>query len=310
MPISRPASASRGGNLERDLATVQRLSDAHGTEAGLISAWLRNSRHRRDWPLRQLHERVLSRVGEPVIGVVGVTYKENTHSIKNSPAVALIKELGSLRLRVFDPAVRAAAEWHPRMTVAEDALSPCDGADALVIMTPWPQFRALKPGDIAARLRGRVVIDPFSMLDRAADGCRRPRTCRTWSAFAGARMTLSHAHNRPRMPDRVVVLGASGFLAAALPARPRQRGSRPSGSARARSIWRTPRRGARLAERLRPRDVLVFLSALTPDKGRNSGTLMRNLAMCRAVCEATRAVEHRATRLCQFRCRLLLCARR
>jgi UDPglucose 6-dehydrogenase len=35
-------------------------------------------------------------------------------------------------------------------------------------MTPWPQFRSLKPSDIAARLRGRVVVDPFSMLDRAA----------------------------------------------------------------------------------------------------------------------------------------------
>ena len=168
MPISAPGLGIAGGNLERDLATVQRLSDANGTEASLISAWLRNSRYRRDWPLRQLHERVLSRVGEPVIGVLGVTYKENTHSIKNSPAVALIKELASCRLRVFDPAVRPAAEWHPRMTVTEDALAPCDGADAVVIMTPWPQFRALKPVDIAARLRGRVVVDPFSMLDRAA----------------------------------------------------------------------------------------------------------------------------------------------
>ena len=118
--------------------------------------------------MRQLHERVLSRVGEPVIGVLGVTYKENTRSIKNSPAVALIKELASCRLRVFDPAVRASGEWHPRMTVTEDALAACDGADALVIMTPWPAFRALKAGDIAARLRGCVVIDPFSMLDRTA----------------------------------------------------------------------------------------------------------------------------------------------
>jgi nucleoside-diphosphate-sugar epimerase len=49
--------------------------------------------------------------------------------------------------------------------------------------------------------------------------------------------------------------------------------------------------GAQLAARLRPRDVVVFLSALTPDKGRDSGTLMQNLAMCRAVGEATRAVE-------------------
>ena len=110
----------------------------------------------------------MSRVAEPAIGILGVTYKENTHSIKNSPAVALIKGLAGCRLRVFDPAVRPAAEWHPRMAVSEDALAASDGADALVIMTPWPQFRALAPEELAGRLRGRVVVDPFSMLDRAA----------------------------------------------------------------------------------------------------------------------------------------------
>jgi UDPglucose 6-dehydrogenase len=168
-----PGLGIAGGNLERDLATVRRLSETHGTEAGLIGAWLRNSRYRRDWPLRQLQERVLSRLGEPVIGVWGVTYKENTHSIKNSPAVVLIKALAGCRLRVFDPAVPAAAEWHPRMTVAGDALAACDGADALVIMTPWPQFRELGPAAVASRLRGRIVVDPFSMLDRAAAAAAR-----------------------------------------------------------------------------------------------------------------------------------------
>jgi UDPglucose 6-dehydrogenase len=163
-----PGLGIAGGNLERDLATVARLAATHGTEAGLIVAWQRNSRYRRDWPLRQLQVRVLAHLAEPVIGVLGVTYKESTRSIKNSPAVALIKALPSCRLRVFDPEVRAVAEWHPRMTVVDDALTVCDGADALVIMTPWPQFRALKPADVVGRLRGRVVVDPFSMLDRAA----------------------------------------------------------------------------------------------------------------------------------------------
>lgn len=163
-----PGLGVAGGNLERDLATVARLSDTHGTEAGLIAAWLRNSRYRRDWPLRQLNPRVLSVLAEPVIGILGVAYKENTHSIKNSPAVALIKALAGCRLRVFDPAVRASAEWHPHMTVTDDPLAACDGADAVAIMTPWPQFRALTPTDMIGRLRGRVVVDPFSVLDRAA----------------------------------------------------------------------------------------------------------------------------------------------
>src|SRR5262245_46643182 len=141
-----PGLGIAGGNLERDLATVRRLSEAHDTEAGLIAAWLHNSRHRRDWPLRQLRVRVLARTAEPLIGILGVTYKEYTHSIKNSPSVALIQALTSCRLQVFDPVARPAPEWHPRITVSENELAVADGADALVIMTPWPQFRALKIG--------------------------------------------------------------------------------------------------------------------------------------------------------------------
>jgi len=161
-----PGLGIAGGNLERDLATVQRFADSRGTEASVVAAWLRNSRYRRDWPLRQVQKRV--KAVDPVIGVLGVTYKENTHSIKNSPAVALIKALTGCRLAAFDPVVRASAEWHPRLMVADDPLAACDGADAVAIMTPWPQFRALRPADLARRMRGRVVIDPFAMLDRAA----------------------------------------------------------------------------------------------------------------------------------------------
>jgi UDPglucose 6-dehydrogenase len=163
-----PGLGIAGGNLERDLATVQRLAATHGTEAGLIAAFQRNSRYRRDWPLRQLQQRVLSRLAEPVVAILGLTYKENTRSISNSPAVALIQALAGCRLAAFDPAVLPSADWHPRLTAAESALAACNGADALAIMTPWPQFRALSPKDIASCLRGRVVIDPFSMLNRSA----------------------------------------------------------------------------------------------------------------------------------------------
>ncbi len=163
-----PGLGIAGGNLERDLATVIRLADERGADAGVVRAWVRSSRYRRDWPLRVLNREIFSRIPRPRIGVLGVTYKENTHSIKNSPSVAMIKALGGCCLRVFDPAVRAAADWHPDMTVVETALDACDDADALTILTPWPEFRALDPAAIAARLRGNVVIDPFGVLDRAA----------------------------------------------------------------------------------------------------------------------------------------------
>lgn len=149
-----PGLGLSGGNLERDLITMQRLAQAFGTEAGVVTAWLQNSSHRKNWPLRQVYEHVLSRLDQPTIGILGVTYKENTNSIKNSPAVALIRALQSCALRVFDPVVRASPDWHPNMIVADDPLDVCDGADALVIATPWPAFRSLKLDDLTRKMRG------------------------------------------------------------------------------------------------------------------------------------------------------------
>ena len=104
-------------------------------------------------------------------------------------------------------------------------------------------------------------------------------------------MTLAHAHSEPRKPTRVVVLGASGFLGRRLVEACRRADVPAVGlSSRDVDLADAAAAGA-LAERLHPHDVVVFLAALTPDKGRDSGTLMRNLAMARAVCEATRRVQ-------------------
>ena len=104
-------------------------------------------------------------------------------------------------------------------------------------------------------------------------------------------MTLSHVHSRPRMPDRVVLLGSSGFLGRGLARACAAAGIETIGLGSHEVDLAEASAGLRLAERLRPRDTIVFLSALTPDKGRDSGALMRNLAMGRAVCEATRNIE-------------------
>jgi UDPglucose 6-dehydrogenase len=48
-----------------------------------------------------------------------------------------------------------------------DPLAAARGADGLLILTPWPEYRAIKPADIAGALTGRIVIDPYSVLDPA-----------------------------------------------------------------------------------------------------------------------------------------------
>src|SRR5262249_32825178 len=116
------------------------------------------------------HEEVLSRVLDPTIALLGLAYKEDTASTKNSPALALLEALGPYRVRVYDPAVTARAEYHPRLVGATSALDACTGAGALRIMTPWREFRALRPADVASRLRGRTVIDPYAVL--SLEACR------------------------------------------------------------------------------------------------------------------------------------------
>jgi len=160
-----PGLGIAGGNLERDLATVCRFADELGTDAGVVRAWLANSRHRRDWALRTLHRELLSRHGEPVIAVLGLAYKQDTHSTKNSPSLALLAHLHDFELRVYDPVVTAAASAHPRSHGARSALEACEGADALVVMTPWKQFAALDPAEAARRMRGRLLLDPYGVLD-------------------------------------------------------------------------------------------------------------------------------------------------
>jgi UDPglucose 6-dehydrogenase len=165
-----PGLGLAGGNLERDLATVRALADRHGSDAGVVRAWVANSRRRRDWVLHALHERVFSARRDPLIALWGLAYKEDTHSTKNSPALALLKGIAPYRTRAFDPAVAADLAFHPRLTQATDPLDACRDADVLAVMTPWRAFRDVAPKDVAAAMAGRLVLDPYAVMDPAA--CR------------------------------------------------------------------------------------------------------------------------------------------
>jgi UDPglucose 6-dehydrogenase len=166
-----PGLGIAGGNLERDLATVVRLGRAHKTSTGVVDAYLDNSRHMRDWAYRVLKQAVLDRVSMPRVGILGLAYKQDTHSTKNSAALALIKQLGAIQIRVHDPLV--ASSVVSSAARVDDPLAVADGADGVLLMTPWPAYRELDPFALAQRMRGRVIIDPYRLLDPAAVAAAR-----------------------------------------------------------------------------------------------------------------------------------------
>jgi UDPglucose 6-dehydrogenase len=160
-----PGLGIAGGNLERDLATVCRLADAHHTDAGVVKAWIRNSRHRRDWVIGAVRRTLLDRKPDAILAIWGLAYKENTHSVKNSPSLATISQLPDVRLRVHDPVVSPSVVRHAHVEACTRPLDAVTGADALLILTPWPQYRDITPAEIAAALSGRIVIDPYGVAD-------------------------------------------------------------------------------------------------------------------------------------------------
>jgi UDPglucose 6-dehydrogenase len=150
-----------GGNLERDLRTVIELAGRHHADAGVVEAWLANSAHRKDWTWRALGEEGYAERG--AIAVLGLAYKENTHSTRNSPALALLQHLRGRKVTVHDPAVSSSIV--PWAASAADPLDAAKGAEVLVIATPWPQYRKLRPEDLARAMAGRTIIDPYRVLD-------------------------------------------------------------------------------------------------------------------------------------------------
>lgn len=163
-----PGLGIAGGNLERDLATVVALSNEHGADDGVVDAWVANSRYRRDWALRVIHAEAISKIENPRIAVWGLAYKQDTTSTKNSPALALVDALTPFQIRAYDPQVILKDERPKTFSQVGSALEAVDGASLLVIMTPWREFSSITAAEITKRMRGRLIVDPFGMLDERA----------------------------------------------------------------------------------------------------------------------------------------------
>jgi len=90
---------------------------------------------------------------------------------------------------------------------------------------------------------------------------------------------LEHRQPTPAKPDRVVVLGASGFIGQSFLKKLKSLGIDAVGTASAAIDLTDPSSVAKLGEVVNAEDTVVFISALTPDRGRDAGTVIKNLKM-------------------------------
>jgi UDPglucose 6-dehydrogenase len=160
----KPGLGIAGGNLERDLNTIIQLSEVHQTDGRVVKAWIKNSAHRKKWAWDMLKNKILVANPKARIGILGVAYKENTNSIKNSPSLALLRHLDGFEVCAHDPVVPVDT-LGVRVSKADIAEDVARGADVLVIMTPWPEYGELNIQKISSLMKGRTILDPYAVFD-------------------------------------------------------------------------------------------------------------------------------------------------
>lgn len=101
-------------------------------------------------------------VSGKTIGVLGLAFKQNTDDMRDAPSLDIIPALvdAGAKIKAYDPeAMEEAKHLLDGIDYAENAYSAVDGADAMVILTEWDQFRALDLERIKSSLNGDVVVD-------------------------------------------------------------------------------------------------------------------------------------------------------
>jgi UDPglucose 6-dehydrogenase len=116
-------------------------------------------------PVQILEEVWEHKLKGKTVAVWGLSFKPRTDDVREAPALYIIKELldKGVAVRAFDPVAMAdfqkAFAHKNKVTYAKSALSAAKGADALLIITEWDEFRSIDPQVISKALEGNLVVD-------------------------------------------------------------------------------------------------------------------------------------------------------
>jgi UDPglucose 6-dehydrogenase len=162
-----PGIGFGGPCLSKDVRSLQHCAQEAGASADMLSATLRVNENQPNRVIALLEKELGSFEGA-TIGVWGLTFKAGTDDVRNSLAVRIVNELVArgARVRAFDPSV-SGRHLMLKCEIAPSATDALD-ADALLVLTDWPEFREIPPQEIARRLLRPIVVDGRNALDRHA----------------------------------------------------------------------------------------------------------------------------------------------
>jgi len=165
------AGCGYGGScFPKDVKALASILEKHGLTSTLLQAVDYINDRQKRFVLQKLRKLLPDLEGK-TIAIWGLAFKPRTDDVREAPSLTVIDGiLGAYaKVRAFDPEandnIRAYFPDAERVALLKDAYEALDGADALVILTEWDEFRAPDFARIAERLKAKVIVDARNVLE-------------------------------------------------------------------------------------------------------------------------------------------------
>jgi UDPglucose 6-dehydrogenase len=157
-----PGPGYGGSCFPKDVSALIRTAREAKAPVSIVEQVQRVNDERKIAMARRIEQAAGASVRGKTVAVLGVTFKPNTDDMRDAPSlviVPMLQERGAT-VRAFDPQGRKHGEaLLPGVVWCESALEAADGADMLVVITEWNEFRALDLVAAKERMRGDVLVD-------------------------------------------------------------------------------------------------------------------------------------------------------
>ncbi|MBA2765255.1 MAG: UDP-glucose/GDP-mannose dehydrogenase family protein [Thermoleophilaceae bacterium] len=159
-----------GSCFPKDVSALKQLAGNSGYHFQLLTAVIEVNELQKRRTIGKLQKHLGSLVNKE-IALLGVAFKPDTDDVREAPALVLAARLQGegAHVRVYDPiALERAREMLTGSTICDSALEAVDGADAVVLVTEWSEFRDLDWDLVRERMANPVVLDGRNFLDADA----------------------------------------------------------------------------------------------------------------------------------------------
>lgn len=151
-----------GSCFPKDTLALTKTADDYNSPVRIVDTVVEVNAARKKAMAQKVIKAMGGDVSGKTIGILGLAFKQNTDDMRDAPSLDIIPALieAGAKIKAFDPeAMKEAAHLLNGVDFCDNAYQAIDGADAMVILTEWDQFRALDMERIKGSLNGDVVVD-------------------------------------------------------------------------------------------------------------------------------------------------------